>query len=84
MNERERNRGLIKALASVAMSRCELKRTIGALIHAVMRMLDEYPDKRVVRLALSHPKERVRKKNRNRIIKWMKLQYKRKGGESDG
>lgn len=83
MNERERNRGLIKALESVAMSCCELKRTIGALIHAVMRMLDEYPDKRVVRLALSHHKERVRKKNRNRIIKWMKLQYKRKGGKSD-
>ena len=46
-------------------------------------ILHTYPNKRVVWLATHHPKERVRKKNRNRIVKWMKLQYKRKGGESD-
>ena len=44
-------------------------------------VLHTYPNKRVVYLAMHHPKERVRKKNRNRIIKWINLQYKRKGGE---
>lgn len=29
-----------------------------------------YPNKRVVHLALHHPKARVRKKNVNRIVKW--------------
>ena len=81
MNECERNSGLMEALASVAMSFDELKRTIGALIHAVMRMLDEYPDKRVVRLALSHPKERVRKKNIRRIVRWVCLRNKRERGD---
>lgn len=38
-----------------------------------------YPNKRVVWLAMHHPKERVRKKNRNRIIKWINLLYKREG-----
>ena len=84
MNEWERNRGLIKELASFAMNCYELKRTIGALIHAVMRMLDEYPDKHVVRLALSHPKERVRKKNIRRIVRWICLRSKRERGEKHG
>ena len=34
-------------------------------------ILKSYPNKRVVWLAFHHPKERVRKKNRNRIIKWV-------------
>lgn len=84
MNECERNSGFIKALASFAMNCDELKRTIGALIHAVMRMLDEYQDKRVVRLALSHPKERVRKKNIRRIVRWMCLRNKRERGAKHG
>lgn len=32
-------------------------------------ILKQYPDKRVVWLAFYHPKERVRKKNRNRIVR---------------
>lgn len=32
----------------------------------------QYPNKRVIHLALHHPKEKVRKKNRNRIIKWLR------------
>lgn len=55
----------------------EIERLWEAVLHT-------YPNKRVVWLATHHPKERVRKKNRNRIFKWMKLQYKRKGGESHG
>lgn len=32
-------------------------------------ILKSYPDKRILHLAFHHPKERVRKKNRNRIIR---------------
>lgn len=41
--------------------------TISELWDAVLK---EYPDKRIVWLAFHHKKERVRKKNRNRIIKY--------------
>lgn len=34
-------------------------------------VLKSYPDKRVVWLAFHHPKARVRKKNRNRIAKYI-------------
>lgn len=34
-------------------------------------ILESYPNKRIVWLALHHKKERVRKKNRNRILKWI-------------
>ena len=34
-------------------------------------ILKSYPDKRVVWLAFHHPKARVRKKNRNRIAKYI-------------
>lgn len=34
-------------------------------------ILEQYPDKRIVWLALHHKKERVRKKNINRILKWI-------------
>ena len=34
-------------------------------------ILKSYPDKRIVWLAFHHPKARVRKKNRNRIAKYM-------------
>jgi hypothetical protein len=44
-------------------------------------ILHTYPNKRVVWLATHHPKERVRKKNRNRICKWINLQYKIEGGD---
>lgn len=54
----------------------EFKRLWEAILHT-------YPNKRVAWLATHHPKERVRKKNRNRICKWINLQYKREGGESN-
>jgi hypothetical protein len=40
-------------------------------------VLKSYPDKRVVWLAFHHPKERVRKKNRNRIGKHIAKAVKR-------
>lgn len=40
-------------------------------------ILKSYPNKRVVHLAFYHKKARVRKKNRNRIIKDIMNQYKR-------
>lgn len=56
----------------------EAMKVIKTILDAV---LHSYPNKRVVWLAIHHPKERVRKKNRNRIIKWINQQYKREGGE---
>lgn len=35
-------------------------------------VLHVYPNKKVLNLALHHPKKRTRKKNINRIIKWLK------------
>ena len=40
-------------------------------------ILKSYPDKRVVWLAFCHKKERVRKKNRNRIIRYYAKAVKR-------
>lgn len=40
-------------------------------------ILKSYPDKRVVRLAFHHPKARVRKKNRNRIARYIAKAVKR-------
>ena len=37
-----------------------------------IKFVYQYPNKRVIRLALHHPKEKVRKKNINRIIKWLR------------
>lgn len=35
-------------------------------------IVETYPNKRVVHLALNHPKKRIRKKNINRIMRWIK------------
>jgi phosphopantothenate synthetase len=39
---------------------------------AVRAFLESYHGKRVVHLALHHKDLRVRKKNRNRIVKWLR------------
>ena len=43
--------------------------------HNIIRLwhsvIECYPNKRVVYLALRHPKKRVRKKNTNRIMRWL-------------
>ena len=75
----------VEAIQRLARSIAEvLNPALGSAIEAIKKMWDAvlhiYPNKRVLYLAMHHPKERVRKKNRNRIIKWINLQYKRQGG----
>lgn len=41
-----------------------LKKVMEAVLHI-------YPNKRVLHLAMYHPKERVRKKNMHRIMRWV-------------
>ena len=72
---------LAPALQNVA----DAIRTAVAVAFAVdiTKLLDDilksYPDKRIVRLAFCHKKERVRKKNRNRIAKYYAKAVKRDG-----
>ena len=44
-------------------------------LEEIIRLMDLvlgfYPDKRILWLALHHKKARIRKKNRNRILKWI-------------
>lgn len=47
------------------------------IIRTMDLILESYPDKRIVWLALHHKKERIRKKNRNRILKWIERSAKR-------
>lgn len=37
-----------------------------------LKAIYQFPNKRVIYLALHHPKEKVRKKNINRITKWLR------------
>lgn len=74
----------VEAIQRLAQSIAEeLIPVLNSVIEAMKKIWDAvlhtYPNKRVVYLAMHHPKERVRKKNRNRIIKWINLQYKREG-----
>lgn len=46
----------------------EIAEQISQRITALIKL---YPNKRIVYLALHHPKERVRKKNMRRILKWI-------------
>lgn len=50
----------------------EIKQSVSAIVDLWDSILKAYPDKRVVWLAFHHKKERIRKKNRNRIIKFFK------------
>ena len=46
---------------------------IAEYIHTLWRaIIENYTNKRVIHLALHHKNLRVRKKNRNRIIKWLR------------
>lgn len=56
---------------------------IGNIIQTVFPVIKKavdkfycYPNKRVVNLALHHPKERVRKKNIKRIMRWIERESK--------
>ena len=71
--------GLAQAMTDVLMPLLdEAMKVLKIVSDAILRC---YPNRRVVWLAIHHPKERVRKKNRNRIIKWINQQYKREGGK---
>ena len=49
-----------------------LVETLWELVKKISDAISYYPNKKVLRLALYHPKERVRKKNLRRITKWFK------------
>lgn len=85
-NKSEDFQKAVEALQRLAQSIAEvLIPVLNSAIEAMKKIWDAvlhtYPNKRVVHLAMHHPKERVRKKNRKRIIKWINLQYKREGGK---
>ena len=48
------------------------------LIKNITYALSHYPNKKVLRLALYHPKERVRKKNMRRIMRWAEKLHRNK------
>lgn len=56
-----------------------IKQCTDAVTHLWDEILKSYPDKRVVWLAFHHPKARVRKKNRNKIAKYIKKAVDRDG-----
>ena len=62
---------MLGELASTLESIVKLTKQIeGAILH--------YPNKKVLRLALYHPKERVRKKNIHRIMRWVEKLHRNK------
>lgn len=70
---------LAPALAAAAEALGEMARQLAPTVKLILEMckttcetiLEQYPNKRVVHLAKHAKKERVRKKNINRIIKWI-------------
>lgn len=48
-----------------------IQQTIQKINHLWRTIIECYPDKRVVHLAIHHKKSRVRKKNIKRIMKWI-------------
>lgn len=48
-----------------------IENAIQNFTHLWKCIMETYPNKRVVYLALHHPKEKVRKKNTNRIMRWI-------------
>lgn len=59
---------VVEAIKGIIPVVKEMANAIGKLYESIMQ---EYPNKRVVHLALHGKKERTRKKNRNRICKWL-------------
>lgn len=56
---------ILEVLAPVVK---EMTQTITRCVKAVIEC---YPNRRVVHLALCHPKARIRRKNLNRIMRWL-------------
>ena len=57
----------------------QIQQLIKDFTHLYDQILRSYPDKRIVWLALHHKKERIRKKNRRRILKWVERNEKQDG-----
>ena len=71
----------VEAIKRLAQSIAEvLTPVLDYAMEAIKKIWDAvlhvYPNKRVLHLALHHPKKRVRKKNMHRIMRWIE----RKGG----
>lgn len=63
---------MVEVLAPIVEKVYELvKRITDTVLHC-------YPNKRVLHLALHHPKERVRKKNIHRILRWVEKLHQNK------
>lgn len=65
--------GIIDAIAPL------IEHCIDELTRLGDKVLESYPDKRVVWLAFHHPKAKVRKKNRRRIAKYIEKAVNRDG-----
>lgn len=64
---------LAEAIAKVVDWMVEFVKTAAkAISEWCITVLKNYPNKRVVHLALHHKDLRVRKKNRNRIVEWLR------------
>ena len=73
MDEKE-IRQLVQELSAVLVPIInEVWKSVKTIVDVV---LYHYPNRRVLHLALYHPKERVRKKNIHRIMRWVE-----KGGQ---
>ena len=75
--QQEQMQTLIKAVENLKNAFLEdFTPLINNAIKVMTKMWDAvlhvYPNKKVLNLALHHPRERTRKKNINRIIKWLK------------
>lgn len=81
--DQEKRQALNEAVETFKSAILEmLNPTINMVIETIEKIMDAtlhlYPNKKVKHLALHHPKERTRKKNINRIYKWIIRESKRK------
>lgn len=73
---------LSEAFAAISKQLAEIIPWVFEVVQKIVNVcLECYPNKRVVHLAKYARKKRIRKKNRNRIIKWVNSLNKREGGE---
>lgn len=64
---------LSKVATNVINGIIEIIRVVARVVAEIWRqVIANYSNKRVVALALNHKDHRIRKKNRNRIIKWLR------------
>lgn len=64
---------LAEVVAKVVEWIVELVKTVAEVVHKLWKaFIEKYTNKRVVHLAMYHKDLRVRKKNRNRILKWLR------------